>query len=308
MESITSPSLEPRLSQHPISAAFPPMSESEFADLVKDIESRGFDDSDPITIFEGKILDGSNRDRACQQLGITPPTTEFVGTYEEAVAFVISRNINRRHLTQGQRAMLAIEVARLGHGGDRRSAAIKGPRGRLNGSAPATTQARTITDAARALKVSPRTVRRAKRVKKHGSPALVAAVKAGTVSVATAAKQVRAAKHVASPKQTPAAPLTELSAPPTSVSPVENMNTTPAASGTLDPDLAAVVQANHELRALAKRVALRPSLGDVGRLLDRSIDIFRTLYPYEGRDAFLAILTEQVAVTTTITSETWPHP
>jgi ParB-like chromosome segregation protein Spo0J len=78
---------------HPLPDAFPPLEGDEFDALVADIKANGL--REPITIFEGKILDGRNRYRACVKVGIEVKTEPFEGTEADARAFVISKNIHR---------------------------------------------------------------------------------------------------------------------------------------------------------------------------------------------------------------------
>ena len=47
------------LKQHPLSAAFPPMTDSAFADFRADIAANGL--RDPITLYNGEVLDGWHR-------------------------------------------------------------------------------------------------------------------------------------------------------------------------------------------------------------------------------------------------------
>jgi ParB-like chromosome segregation protein Spo0J len=93
---------EPRLCEltaHPLSNLFPMMSDAELAELVADIKKHG--QQAPIVLFEGQILDGRNRHRACLEIGIDPQTVDYDG--KDALAFIISANLHRRHLTSAQK-------------------------------------------------------------------------------------------------------------------------------------------------------------------------------------------------------------
>jgi hypothetical protein len=54
-------------------------------------------------MFEDMILEGRNRYRACLKAGVEPRFGEFKGDDAAATAFVISKNIHRRHLTAKQK-------------------------------------------------------------------------------------------------------------------------------------------------------------------------------------------------------------
>ena len=58
---------------HGIANIFPLIHGREFVDLKQDIKTNGVHES--IVMYEGQILDGRNRFRACQEVGVTP---EFV--------------------------------------------------------------------------------------------------------------------------------------------------------------------------------------------------------------------------------------
>lgn len=92
---------------HDIASIFPMMGEEEYQALVQDIRSNGL--LEPIWLYEGKIIDGRNRYRACQKLNITPDYRTWQGS-GSPLAFVISLNLNRRHLTSSQKAVVALEV------------------------------------------------------------------------------------------------------------------------------------------------------------------------------------------------------
>jgi hypothetical protein len=91
---------------------FPEMSEEEYEKLKADLVANGYDSSQPIYIFEGAILDGWNRYRACDELGIGYAKEIFTGTPIEAINFVMRTN-TRRNLNSGQRAALATEAVEI---------------------------------------------------------------------------------------------------------------------------------------------------------------------------------------------------
>jgi ParB-like chromosome segregation protein Spo0J len=76
------------------------------AELVADIRANGL--LEPVTLYEGKILDGRNRERACVEAGVAPRYREWSGE-GSLTAFVVSLNLQRRHLTPSQRAMVALD-------------------------------------------------------------------------------------------------------------------------------------------------------------------------------------------------------
>jgi hypothetical protein len=59
--------MDARLTQHPLSAAFPAMSADDFAALVEDIKVNG--QREPVIVFEGMVLDGWHRYSACVAAG-----------------------------------------------------------------------------------------------------------------------------------------------------------------------------------------------------------------------------------------------
>lgn len=91
---------------------YPEMQPDEFERLRTDIFTNGYDPKNPIWIFEGKIIDGWNRYRACQALGITPVFRTFEGSTLDALQFLVRTN-NRRDLNSSQRAAIAVEAEDL---------------------------------------------------------------------------------------------------------------------------------------------------------------------------------------------------
>lgn len=93
------------LEVHPYAARFPLMSDEELQDLAEDIKANGL--KEPIVLdSDGTLIDGRNRCAACKILGIEPKSIVLNGDADQ-IKFVISLNINRRHLSVSQRAMLA---------------------------------------------------------------------------------------------------------------------------------------------------------------------------------------------------------
>ena len=92
---------------HPIADIFPMLAESELNGLAADIKKNG--QRDPILLFQGKILDGRNRYKACELAGVEPTVEQFAGTKSDALTFVWSTNFHRRHLTSSQAAMAIAE-------------------------------------------------------------------------------------------------------------------------------------------------------------------------------------------------------
>src|SRR5216684_2335883 len=107
---------EAALGFHPAADLLPLLEGAEFDWLVADIRAHGL--HDPITLLDGAILDGRNRYRACRAAGVEPRFKEWTPRHEgdRPLAFVLSRNLIRRHLDESQRSMVAARAANLGAG------------------------------------------------------------------------------------------------------------------------------------------------------------------------------------------------
>lgn len=184
---------EVTLEYHEAANIFPLMEEEEFGQLVASIAKNGL--LEPIQLLEGKVLDGRNRLLACKMASVEP---RFVAAKVNGSAtdYVLAMNLDRRHLGESQRAMVAADAKKLyaKEAKERQTAAQNNNAGRAvganlhqqgNGKA---IKARANEQAAAALNVSPRTVASAAKVKARGTPELVQAVNAGKVAVSTAAK------------------------------------------------------------------------------------------------------------------------
>lgn len=145
---------------HEYCALFPLMGEDALAALAADIHEHGL--QEPITLFGGQILDGRNRLKACEIAGVSPRFVEYPGRPEELLTWVTSHNLQRRHLTSSQQALIAAQVAVV--------LKAEGKRGVTRG-------------AAAALNVTQRHIQYAGKVLERGVPGLVELVRDGSVSV-----------------------------------------------------------------------------------------------------------------------------
>lgn len=174
------------LTYHPLANLFPLMEGQDFADLVADIAAHGL--REPVIVHEGQILDGRNRYRACEKAGVPVRLVPYDG--EDAVAFVVSLNLRRRHLTESQRAMVAGKLANLSAGANQHTAGRANLPDLIEARQPAPPPV-SVARAADMLNVSERSVKAARAVVDHGVPELVQKVEAGEVSVSAAADVAR---------------------------------------------------------------------------------------------------------------------
>jgi len=175
------------MNTHPAAELFPLMEGADFVKLCQDIRENGL----RLAIIkhpDGSILDGRNRLRACEEMRIKPTFVEWTGKVGTEIDFVLSHNLNRRHLDVSQRAMVAAKVAdmRQGERTDLRSRDLK--------SQP---------EAAKEFKVSVPTVKRAKVVLEEGSKAQIKAVESGEKTVTEVVREIRPPKpQPEKPKET----------------------------------------------------------------------------------------------------------
>jgi N6-adenosine-specific RNA methylase IME4 len=153
---------------HRFSELFPLLQGREFDELAADIKRNGL--REPVWLHDGQVLDGRNRWRACQQLGVEAKTRVYTG--DDPLAFVISLNLHRRQLSESQRAMVAAKIANMPQGARTDLASI---------------EAMSQPQAAERLNVGRASVQRAREVLDHGAPELAAAVDAGVITVSAAA-------------------------------------------------------------------------------------------------------------------------
>lgn len=159
---------------HPLCTFFPRLEGAEFAALCDDIRING--QREPIVLHDGMVLDGGNRYRACIEAGIEPRCVEFAGG--DAVAFVLSANLHRRHLSAGQHAAIVASVTNW-------ATAQPAYRPKAGNVAPL----QTVADRAALSGVSERTQKTADKIAK-ANPELAKSVGQGKTTLAKAAAQI----------------------------------------------------------------------------------------------------------------------
>ena len=102
---------------HELTELFPAMQDEEFDFLKASIALTGFDPTEPITLWQGKVIDGRHRLLACQELGVEPAVYVLADDVD-AEAYVLRKNAGtRRSLTAGQKVLIAAQVSMWGEPG-----------------------------------------------------------------------------------------------------------------------------------------------------------------------------------------------
>ncbi len=169
---------------HPAAHLFPMLPDAALADLAADIAANGL--REPIVLWEGQVIDGRNRMTACQRAGV-PPTFTTLLHCPDPVAYVLSANLHRRHLTESQRSVLAARVKPMQaeQARARMMAGVKtsDPSPNLGEGS----DGRSAAEVAQMFNVGRGTVETAAKLLRQGVPELVTAVERGEVAVSAAA-------------------------------------------------------------------------------------------------------------------------
>ena len=182
---------------HPAAEIFPLMQGDEFAELVQDIKANGLLEWVWVTPA-GELLDGRNRVRACIAAGVAVQSRVYEG--DDPVAFAISLNLKRRHLTTGQRAAIAADLVpvyaaeglrRMAAGGAAAAPGKPAQKGFADLQNLSTERHNSVQKAADAVGVSGRAVSQFKRLAAV-DPSLADDVRAGKVPLNKAEAKARA--------------------------------------------------------------------------------------------------------------------
>lgn len=193
---------------HPAANLFPLMDDEELQALAEDIKGPNGQLEDILT-YDNQIIDGRNRYRACLLAGVKPRFREWDGE-GSLVAFVVGKNLHRRHLTPSQLAMVAKDMLpmleaeakeRMSKGGEMagRGRPLDSQQGRAKRPTPIQSEESESCDtpssderatdvAAKVVGTSGRQVRRAKKLDKE-APALAAEVREGKKTIGAAMRE-----------------------------------------------------------------------------------------------------------------------
>lgn len=177
---------------HPAANLFPMMSEAQYIELRDSIKKHGVQED--MVIFEGQLLDGRNRLRACEELGIDwnrhcVETDMCFGL--DPIQFVLNANLHRRHLTPSQCGMVAGRARELyeAQAKERQQATLKQNQNEstVKENLPERRNGQARDQAGKAVGVSGKTVDAATKVLESKDDELIAMVDRGEVSVSAAA-------------------------------------------------------------------------------------------------------------------------
>ena len=177
-----------------MSAAFPAMTPEEYQALTDSIIEIGV--QNPITLYEGMVIDGWHRYTAATEAGLPCPSVELGDV--DPKDFVMAQNKARRHITQAQLAMATTSVYAWR------------PEGRPQNSTLNVELGKSTAQLAEIAGVHANTITQAKTVQTRATPEVQEAVRRGEVGLPKAAAIAKlpaaeqvAALHKPAPKPTP---------------------------------------------------------------------------------------------------------
>lgn len=160
---------------HPAANCFPMMQGKAYERLRDDIAAHGL--LFPVILCsddgQWKILDGRNRAKACDELGIKYKTEIYDG--RTPIKYVISANMARRDLTDWERHEAANALAKLQAGSNQHKAKARGP--------AESAEPHTQAEVAKEMDLSVRGMQQQKYAEQHALPEVVEAARAGEITV-----------------------------------------------------------------------------------------------------------------------------
>jgi hypothetical protein len=159
------------------------LDEEHLGELAGNIRDHGL--QVPIEVFEGKIIDGRRRYLACHAAGVSPKYRDV--QVDNPVAYVLSKNVHRRHLSPTQLGMCAARVLAL-YDREAKERQKRKPKDSGPAAFPERNKGPERDLVGKLFGISDKTVDHATKVLERGTPKLVAAADAGLIAVSSAAK------------------------------------------------------------------------------------------------------------------------
>ena len=96
--------------------------DDELDELAADIKANGLLMPLIVSEIDGQptLIDGRNRREACRRAGVVPDYILLDG--QDPIVYILSANINRRHLSKGQRAIVIARILERNHISQRKAA------------------------------------------------------------------------------------------------------------------------------------------------------------------------------------------
>jgi hypothetical protein len=157
-----------------------PLDDDSLPALADDIKANG--QQVAIELLDGKVLDGRRRWLACKMAGVKPVTKDV--NVADPVAYVLSLNLHRRHLTTSQASACAARAEELHKrlADEAQERKKRKPADSVRDNCPAQ-NGRTRDQIGAMFGVSGKSVERARQVIDKGIPELVKAIDDGKLSV-----------------------------------------------------------------------------------------------------------------------------
>ena len=166
-----------------------PLTPVEYAALERSLLADGCRDA--LVLWRDVLIDGHNRYDICTKHGIPFRTVnnDKFDSLEDVMLWVIDNNLARRSVSDFQRGMLALRKKEIVAARAAQRAAEAPPEQAPQEPVddPADPPWSTREDVAKAARVSANTLSQIERIRKTAAPALVDAVRSGTISVSAAA-------------------------------------------------------------------------------------------------------------------------
>ena len=167
-----------------------PLTANEYAALERSILAEGCRDA--LVLWGDMLIDGHNRYAICQKHGVEFKTVQNAkfNTIDDVQLWMIDNHLARRSVTDFQRGVLALrkkEIIAARASAQQESAPAAQEHASAEVAAPEPSRRSTREDVAKAAGISSNTIGQIEKITKTAAPELVAAVRAGTISINAAA-------------------------------------------------------------------------------------------------------------------------